>query len=120
MKSGADFDEEQKNSDAKDKMRELLEILNAKYIDALRNDPLKEAEFLYSQFSPFKQCIKTTEKFLLKDILSLVQTNILKMYIEKNDEEKIYEFFNAGNQSADQKSKSADSNIANQVLSQNA
>jgi len=60
----------------------------------LRKDPNKDAEFLYSKFSPFVTCIRTEEKFKLRDILSLVQTVLLKLYIESDLVEKIHEFFN--------------------------
>jgi len=37
--------------------------------------------------------LKTEEKFLLKDILSLVQTALMKMYIEADMQDKIHSFF---------------------------
>lgn len=81
--------------------------MNAKYLADIRNDPMKEAEYLYSKFSPFQECIKTNEKFLLKDILGLVQTNLLKLYIEAGLKDKVYEFFNTGSDEA----KNKDANL---------
>ena len=65
-----------------------------KYLAELRKDPDKKAEFMYSQFSMFYQYINVDQEKSLKDILSLVQTAIIKLYIESNQQEKIYAFFN--------------------------
>ena len=37
--------------------------------------------------------LNVDEKFLLRDILELVQTALMKMYIEADMQEKIHEFF---------------------------
>lgn len=53
MGADSNFDEIDKHREAKEAFRGLLEILNAKYAAELRKDPNKDAEFLYSKFSPF-------------------------------------------------------------------
>ena len=45
------FNLDQKHFEAKEAVRQLLEILNNKYLAELRKEPEKKAEFLYSQFS---------------------------------------------------------------------
>lgn len=75
-------------------MRGLLEIINAQYIAQLRKDPNKQAEFIHSKYSLMDGILNVDEKFLLKDILSIVQTALMKMYIEADMQEKIIEFFN--------------------------
>ena len=72
MGADSNFDEIDKHREAKDAIKGLLEILNAKYAAELRKDPNKDAEFLYSKFSPFQMCIRTEERFKLRDILALV------------------------------------------------
>lgn len=53
-------------------MRGLLEIINSKYVAELRKDPSKQADFIHSKYSLMDGVLITEEKFLLKDILSLV------------------------------------------------
>jgi hypothetical protein len=90
-------DIEKKHREAKRAIRELLLIINTKYVNELRKDPNKEAEFMVSQFSDIHQKI-TTERKKLRDILQLVQMAIIKMFIEadqNNDlEQKVFDFFN--------------------------
>jgi hypothetical protein len=74
-------------------MRGLLEVINSKYVAELRKDPSKQAEFIHSKYSLVSDVLKTEEKFLLKDILSLVQTALMKMYIEADMQDKIHSFF---------------------------
>lgn len=74
-----------------------MEILNAKYSSEIRNNPHKEAEFLTSKYSPLEMTIKRDMKVKLKDILQLVQTAIIKMFVEAdvegNLEGKVFDFF---------------------------
>ena len=79
--------------EAKEAVKELLEILMQKYLAELRKDPDKKAEFMYSQFSMVHQYIRVNEEKTLKEILSLVQTAIIKLYIESNQQEKVSAFF---------------------------
>lgn len=74
-------------------MRGLLEIINSKYVAEIRKDSSKQAEFIHSKYSLMDGVLNVDEKFLLKDILSLVQTALMKMYIEADMQEKIHEFF---------------------------
>jgi hypothetical protein len=67
--------------------------LNAKFAGELKKDLEKEVKFLYSKFSQLANCIKQDRKVLLRDMLSLVQTNLLKLYVEMKEKEKIYTFF---------------------------
>jgi hypothetical protein len=75
----------------------LFELVNQRYIAELRNNPDVEADFTYSQFSQFEECIKTekkNKKFPLKDILEVVQAALLKLYIElEPNSQKISRFF---------------------------
>ncbi len=88
---------EKKHKEAKDAIRGLLEKLNAKYVSELRKDPNKEAEFMVSTFSDISAKIRG-DRYKLKDILSLVQMAIIKMYIEADKdgdmEPKVLDFFN--------------------------
>ena len=81
-----------KISEAKRSFTSLLEVLNAKYISEYKKDSEKRVSFFYSDFSPVDGCIKK-EKVPLKDMLSLVQTNLLKLYFELKEKDKIYSFF---------------------------
>jgi hypothetical protein len=92
-KIGGNFNVDQKHQEAKDAMRGLLEIINAQYVAQLRKDPNKQAEFIHSKYSLMADVLNVDEKFLLRDILELVQTALMKMYIEADMQEKIHEFF---------------------------
>ena len=85
------------HKEARDAIRALLEILNAKYSSEIRNNPHKEAEFMTSKYSPLDSTIKRDKTVKLKDILQLVQTAIIKMFIEADEngnlEDKVFEFF---------------------------
>ena len=70
----------------------LLEVLNAKYADDIKNDQAKQVTFIYSRFSPIEACLLKS-KVNLRDILSLVQTNLLKLMIDLKEKELIYKFF---------------------------
>lgn len=74
-------------------MLSLLESWNYKSVPELQKDPDREAKFLYSKFSPYSDCIRTDTKFRLSEIVQIVQTTILKMYVDMNLTRKIYEFF---------------------------
>lgn len=47
---------------------------------------------MYSKFSPVESCLKK-DKVLMKDMLILVQTNLLKFYVDLKEKSKIYQFF---------------------------
>ena len=93
-RSDPNFNLDQKHHEAKDAVRGLLEILNNKYLSELRKDEDKKAEFMYSMFSDVHNQIKKEEPKLLREILELVQTAIIKLYIEGNRQDRIYDFFN--------------------------
>jgi hypothetical protein len=88
-------------------------ILNAKYVAELRKDPNKEAEFMVSDFSDIaKKIVK--KRYQLKEIVSIVQMAIIKMFIEAdvdgNMETKVQDFFNEmGNTSSQQHTQSSSS-----------
>lgn len=67
-----------------------MEVLNAKYAVEIKKDQEKKARFLYSKFSPVAECIKDGEDINLKEILKLVQTNLIKIYVELKEKDKIY------------------------------
>ena len=71
---------------------QLLDVLNAKYAGEIQKDPSKQVTFMYSKFSPVEACLQKT-KVNLKDMLSLVQTNLLKLLIDLKEKDRIYEFF---------------------------
>ena len=77
---------------AKRAFMSLLDALNAKFAGELKKDQEKMVTFLYSKFSPVESCLKK-EKVLLKDMLGLVQTNLLKLYVDLKEKDKIYQFF---------------------------
>lgn len=74
-------------------MLSLLETWNAKSVAEISKDENKEAKFLYSKFSPYSDCIRIENKFPLREVLQIVQTTILKMYVDTNQTRKIYDFF---------------------------
>lgn len=73
----------------------LLEILNSKFAAEYKKDPERICQFVYSKFSPVESCIKRggETKVFMKDILTIVQTNLLKFYVELKEKDKIYQFF---------------------------
>jgi hypothetical protein len=75
----------------------LLEVLNQKFAGELKKESEKQVQFVYSKFSPVESCIKK-EKVALRDMLSLVQTNLLKFYIDLNEKDRIYQFFSTNQQ----------------------
>jgi hypothetical protein len=68
-------------------------VLNLKYASEYKKDPEKEVKFLYSKFSLAADCINQQRKTTSKEILSLVQTNLIKMYVDNKEKDKIYQFF---------------------------
>jgi len=53
-----------------------------KYLSELKRDEDKYAEFMYSDMYTLNEnCIKQDEKKLLRDIVPLVQTALIHMYI---------------------------------------
>ena len=69
INSDTKFNIDKAEFDGKQAIRGLLEKLNAKYLSELRMDPHKEADFMYSNYSPTQQLIKRDEKHKLKDIV---------------------------------------------------
>ena len=104
---------DRRHKEARDEIRGLLVILNAKYVAELRKDPNKEAEFMVSDFSDIaKKIVK--KRYQLKEIVSIVQMAIIKMFIEAdvdgNMETKVQDFFNEmGNTSSQQQTQSSSS-----------
>ena len=80
----------EKLKDAKKALITILEVFNAKYAGELKKDNEKEIKFIYSKFSQIAECIKQDRKVLLRDMLSLVQTNLMKLLIEMKEKDKIY------------------------------
>jgi len=74
----------------------LFYQLNQKYLNEIRKDEDKQAEFMYSNYALNENVIKRDEKRLLKEILPFVQTALIRLYLDEGDEgrDKIYEFFN--------------------------
>lgn len=81
-----------KTNQAKAAFMTLLEIMNTKFAAEVKRDSEKQVSFIYSKFSPVADCLRK-DKVLLRDILSLVQTNLLKILVELKEKDKIYQFF---------------------------
>ena len=77
---------------AKKSAASILEILNSKYAGEVKKDAERTVQFVYSKFSPVESCLKK-DKVLMKDMLILVQTNLLKFYVDLKEKSKIYQFF---------------------------
>jgi len=75
----------------------LFEEINKQYVAQLRTNALLEADFQYSEFSLVRSYIREEQqhkKFLLKDVLEVVQGAILKLYIELDQTgKKLNDFF---------------------------
>ena len=69
--------------------------MNQKYLSELRKDEDKLAEFMQSEYRLNENVIKTEEAKPLREIVALVQTALIRLYIEDdvNGRQKIYEFF---------------------------
>ena len=74
----------------------LLDILNAKYTG--EKDYSKQVVYYYSKFSPVEASIPKI-KVTYKDMLTLIQTNLLKLYVDLKEKDRIYEFFQKYNKS---------------------
>jgi hypothetical protein len=77
---------------AKRSFSQLLEILNSKYAGEVKKDSERTIQFVYSKYSPVEACLKK-DRVLMRDMLSLVQTNLLKFYVDLKEKQKIYQFF---------------------------
>ena len=73
----------------------MFHHLNQKYLSELRKDEDKLAEFMQSEYRLNENVIKTEEAKPLREIVALVQTALIRLYIEDdvNGRQKIYEFF---------------------------
>jgi len=69
LDSFTQFNLEKTHQEGKTAIRGLLEKLNAKYVSDLRMDPLKEADFMTSEYSPMDEVIKRDEKPKMKEIV---------------------------------------------------
>ena len=72
----------------------LLEMLNGKVSLDLRKDPTKEYKFMESKYSPVADLVKKDERVVGKDVLALVQTNLIKLYVSLKERDRLYNFFN--------------------------
>ena len=85
----------------------LFEEINKQYVAQLRTNDKLEAEFQYSEFSLVRSYVREEQqhkKFLLKEVLEVVQGAILKLYIELDSTGKqLTDFFTdfGGNGEAD-------------------
>jgi len=93
--SQSPFNATDKLKKAKAAMKDLFYHLNQKYLSELRKDEDKQAEFMYSTYALNENVIKKDPK-LLREIIPFVQTALIRLYIDMEDEgrEKIFEFFN--------------------------
>lgn len=91
-----DLKTEDKIKESKIKVCQILESKNQQFIGELKKNPNKSKKFQYSKFSPFSNFIKKSkEGALLKDVVAFIQTNIIKLYVEKGDKKAIYNFFSS-------------------------
>lgn len=68
------------------------------FVGDLNRDPNKLQKFQYSKFSPFGSLIKKEKGdggVPLKDVVAFIQTNLIKLYVEREDQQSIYNFFQA-------------------------
>ena len=51
--------------------------------------------FQYSKFSPFEGNIKMDKQgnVVLRDVVSLIQTALIKLYVEQGNQKAIFDFF---------------------------
>ena len=80
------FEVQVKLQKAKDVIKTLFNHLNQKYLSELRKDEDKPAEFMYSTYSHNYEVIKKEERKLLKDIVPFVQTALVRLYIEDDED----------------------------------
>lgn len=91
-----DLKTEEKIKESKIKVCQILESKNQQFIGELKKNPNKKQKFQYSKFSPFQNFIKKTKDgALLKDVVTFIQTNLIKLYVEKGDKKAIYNFFSS-------------------------
>lgn len=76
---------------------EILEHKNQQLAPDLKKGQTKSAKFQYSKFSPFAGLIKQKEAVSQVDIVSFIQTHLIKIYIQRNDKEAIQRFFSNSN-----------------------
>ena len=74
---------------------QILEHKNKLFIPDLKKDKNKMISFQYSKFSPFEGNIKTDKQgqVLLRDVVALIQTALIKLYVENANQKAIFEFF---------------------------
>lgn len=66
------------------------------FCSELQKIPNKTVQFQYSKFSPFSSLIKkekSDSKVSLKEVVGFIQTNLIKLYIERGDQKAISDFF---------------------------
>ena len=82
------FEVQVKLQKAKDVIKTLFNHLNQKYLSELRKDEDKPAEFMYSTYSLNSGVIKSSpeERKLLKEIVPFVQTALVRLYIEDDED----------------------------------
>jgi hypothetical protein len=93
-----DLNTDLKIIESKKIVAQILEHKNQKFTAELKKNPNKIVKFQYSNFSPFSNFIKKEQKengVLLKDVVSFIQTNLIKLYVEKGDRKAIYTFFSS-------------------------
>ena len=90
-----DLKVEDKIKESKIKVCQILEQMNQQFIGEIKKNPNKSKKFQYSKFSPFASFIKNKDGALIKDVVSFIQTIIIKLYVEKGDKKAIYNFFSS-------------------------
>ena len=68
----------------------MFHHLNQKYLSELRKDEDKLAEFMQSEYRLNENVIKTEEAKPLREIVALVQTALIRLYIEDDVKDEIY------------------------------
>lgn len=67
----------------------ILEHKNQMFVSELNKNQNKSVKFLYSKFSPFSNWIKKDKQVetgvILKEVVSFIQTNLIKLYVEMKD-----------------------------------
>jgi len=73
------FNEEEKVREAQQQVVKFLEVLADKYAELVKKDKEKEIKFLESKFSPLADCLKKEGPLKVRDLLSIIQTSMLKV-----------------------------------------
>jgi hypothetical protein len=90
---GYDVKEDQSLTRGKMAIIRLFESMNGKYSELSKKDETHMINFTSSKYSQMSANIKKDIGMTLSEMMTMIQTNLLKMYIEGGLKEKIHDFF---------------------------